>query len=446
MAIEIMWSLLGAIALSSQIKQEAIRIPISVLSSLSSPIILAQETPTKDPDADSAVKALLSSLKRAGYNVASQGVWIQTTNGTMLAEYNGTKPLPAASLTKIATTLAALETWGTNYQFVTKIATTGKVVGNTLQGDLIIYGSNDPLFVWEEAIAVGNALNRLGINQVQGNLIVTKGFYMNFESSPKLTTGYLRRGINAKTWTSEITKAYKSISEDLPKPQVTIRGKSLYIPSVSTPTTILIEHSSLPMWQILKRMNTFSNNDMAEILASSLGGGRAIAQKVGATIGLASEIRLINGSGLGQQNQISPRANVSMLIAIQNLAQAQGLSLADLFPSRECRCGTIKDRNLPLGTIAKTGTLSDVSSLSGIFQTRDRGTIWFAILNRGAGDLDIFHQVQDRVLLRLTQKWGLQKIESGSSTFPSLPTFKAIPWQGSDRNKIISPTNSLLTN
>jgi serine-type D-Ala-D-Ala carboxypeptidase/endopeptidase (penicillin-binding protein 4) len=428
-----MWNLLGAIALALPIDQKAIRVPISLLSSLSRPILLAAETPTSDPDAELAVKNLLSSLQRAGYNPASQGVWIQSTNGTMLASHNGTKPIAAASLTKIATTLAALETWGTNYQFVTKVSTTGKIVGNTLEGDLIIQGSTDPLFVWEEAIALGNAINRLGINRVQGNLIVTRGFYMNFGTNPRETITLLRRAINASTWTPEIIRAYKATNSELPQPRVIISGKSLY-GDISGNTTPLIEHSSLPLWQILKRMNTFSNNDMAEMLGTSLGGGRAIAQKVGNITGLPDEIRLINSSGLGQQNQISPRATVAMLIATQNLAQAQGLSLADLFPSSECHCGTIKNRNLPIGTIAKTGTLSDVSSLGGVLQTRDRGTVWFTILNRGAGDIDIFHRGQDRVALTLAKKWG-----PGLATFPDFPSFKPLPWQDGDRNKIISP-------
>ncbi len=442
--MESMWSLAAAIALSSQIQNEAIRIPISVLSSLSTPTLLAADTPTSDPDAESTVKSLLSSLKRAGYSNASQGIWIQTTNGTMLASHNGTKPISAASLTKIATTLAALDTWGTNYQFITKISTTGKIVGNTLQGDLIIQGSNDPLLVWEDAIAIGNAINRLGINRVQGNLIVTRGFYMNFETSPATTTSFFRRAINAQTWSPAISKLYQAKRSQISPPRVTISGKSLYRSNFTAPNTLLVNHASLPMWQILKRMNTFSNNEMAEILANTLGGGRAIAQKVGTTTGLAGEIRLINGSGLGQKNQISPRATVAMLIAIQNLAQAQGLSLADLFPSGQCRCGTIRHRNLPVGAIVKTGTLSDVSALGGIFQTRDRGTIWFAILNRGAGDINIFHRVQDQVVLALTQKWGqLQNVEQGLASFPSLPNFKPIPWQDSDRNEIVLPSIEL---
>jgi D-alanyl-D-alanine carboxypeptidase/D-alanyl-D-alanine-endopeptidase (penicillin-binding protein 4) len=82
--------------------------------------------------------------------------------------------------------------------------------------------------------------------------------------------------------------------------------------------------------------------------------------------------------------------------------------------------------------------------LGGIFQTRDRGTIWFAILNRGAGDIDIFHRVQDQVVLALTQKWGqLQNVEQGLASFPSLPNFKPVPWQDSDRNEIVLPSIEL---
>ncbi|AFY74115.1 D-alanyl-D-alanine carboxypeptidase (penicillin-binding protein 4) [Synechococcus sp. PCC 7502] len=435
-----MWNLVGAIALLSkvqvsQLEQQAVRIPISLLSSLTSPIVLASASSTSDPDADLAVKSLLLNLKKEGYNADSQGIWMQTSNGTILADHNGTKPISAASLTKIATTLTALDTWGSNYQFITKVSTTGRIVGNTLQGDLIIQGSTDPLFVWEDAIAIGNAINRLGIYRVQGNLIVTKGFYMNFETDPKLSTTFLRQAINSQQWTAAIQRTYQSMTPQISPPQVLILGKSLYTSAYPTATTPLLEHSSLPLWQILKRMNIFSNNDMAEILASSLGGGKVIAQKVTNITGLSGEVRLINGSGLGQQNQISPRATVAMLIAIQNLAQAQGLSLADLFASTECRCGTIRNRNLPLGAIVKTGTLSDVSALGGVFQTRDRGTIWFAILNRGAGDIDIFHRGQDQVLLTLTQKWG----QGIASNFPNFPSFKPIPWQERNRSEVILP-------
>ncbi len=85
---------------------------------------------------------------------------------------------------------------------------------------------------------------------------------------------------------------------------------------------------------------------------------------------------------------------------------------------------------MPKGAIVKTGTLSDVSALAGILQTQKYDTIWFAIVNRGEGDIDMFHRSQDRLLQNLVSKWGL----------PPLPTVS--PWQDSDRNEISYSTSS----
>jgi D-alanyl-D-alanine carboxypeptidase/D-alanyl-D-alanine-endopeptidase (penicillin-binding protein 4) len=56
-------------------------------------------------------------------------------------------------LTKIATSLAALKTWGPSYQFETLISATGPVQNGVLQGDLVIKAVAIR-FVWEEAIAL----------------------------------------------------------------------------------------------------------------------------------------------------------------------------------------------------------------------------------------------------------------------------------------------------
>ena len=84
---------------------------------------------------------------------------------------------------------------------------------------------------------------------------------------------------------------------------------------------------------------------------------------------------------------------------------------------------------MPKGAIVKTGTLSDVSALAGVVQTQQHGVIWFALVNRGDGDIDAFHRSQDLVLQNLVAKWGLPKSRS--------PSFEETPWRDSDRNEII---------
>ena len=84
---------------------------------------------------------------------------------------------------------------------------------------------------------------------------------------------------------------------------------------------------------------------------------------------------------------------------------------------------------MPKGAIVKTGTLSDVSALAGVVQTQQHGVIWFALVNRGDGDIDAFHRSQDRLLQTLVTKWGSPKSPS--------PSFAETPWQDSDRNEVI---------
>jgi D-alanyl-D-alanine carboxypeptidase/D-alanyl-D-alanine-endopeptidase (penicillin-binding protein 4) len=116
-------------------------------------------------------------------------------------------------------------------------------------------------------------------------------------------------------------------------------------------------------------------------------------------------------------------------MAVHNRAQLEGLTLADLYPMSDCNCGTIEGRKMPKGAIVKTGTLSDVSALAGIVQTQQNGAIWFAIVNRGEGDIDTFHRSQDLVLQTLVNKWGLPKSKSIS--------FAETPWRDSDRNEVV---------
>jgi len=442
MFYENMWSLVGAILLttSGHLLNDASATDVSLsLLVKHPPLTVATEVASPDSQsawvAEQAVQNMILTMRKSGYADTAQGVWIQSSSGVLFASRQANKPLPAASLTKIATTLAALSTWGANHKFTTTISTTGKLVGDTLQGDLVIQGGGDPLFVWEEAIELGNALNRMGIKRVKGDLVITDQFYMNFETDRKLTGNLLKRSLNAANWTDEVVAQYQTMPFGTLTPQVSIDGKVRSSPDLNTQanarTTVLVRHSSLPLWQILKRMNTFSNNEMAEMLTASVGGVNTVRQKAIEIAGVSPlEIRLINGSGLGQQNQISPRAITAMLIALQNLAQTQNLSIVDLMPTGGCNCGTIENRSIPFGAVVKTGTLSDVSTLAGVLPTRDRGLIWFSIVNRGTGDVSVFHQAQDRLLRMLLDKWGK------SSTTRSIYGFSPQPWQDLDRNEI----------
>jgi D-alanyl-D-alanine carboxypeptidase/D-alanyl-D-alanine-endopeptidase (penicillin-binding protein 4) len=367
------------------------------------PIFALQTDP--DPLAEATVRQFLQVWSTKGAAV-SQGVWIQS-GLSILADHQGKVPLPAASLTKIATTLAALDKWGPDHQFETLVSATGPVKDGVVQGDLVISGSGDPFFVWEEAIAVGNSLNQMGIRRIAGNLVIADAFYMNYEVNPTTAGQLLLKALNSSLWTPEIGGQHGMMPPKTPKPQIAIAG-SLKIAMVPIPKTfLLLRHHSLPLNQILKEMNIYSNNEMAEILARNLGGPQVTAQMAAKSADIPlEEINMVNGSGLGVENRISPRAVCAMLTTVEHFLQGHKLDVDDIFPvaGREHR-GTMQARKLPLGTAVKTGTLNTVSALAGRMPTRDRDQVWFAIINWG-GDIEGFRVQQDEFLGRLSQGWG----------------------------------------
>jgi len=389
-----------------------------------------------EPRAQATVQQYLDRLKAAGIDPAEQGLWFQA-NWRVLAQHQGDRPLSAASLTKVATSLAALETWDPNHQFITEIWADGPIAQGTLQGNLIVRGGGDPMFVWEEAIALGNALQQLGINRVTGDLVIEGRFEMNFLPDPEdpnppgpaLGGTLLRQGINGAAWSPLLTRVHGTMPPGTAKPQVVIAGtvrpaldalpsaspnqlpNATATPGTTTPVAgrrLLIRHRSLPLLSLLKQMNLYSNNFMAETLARQMGGGVKVAQQLRSLTGLSeTELRSLNGSGLGQGNAFSPRAITAIGIALERRLQVLGIpeGVAALLPMAGRDRGTIARRKMPTGSAVKTGSLFNVSALSGFLPTRDRGLVWFSIQNRST-KVNSLRAEQDKLLTDLQTQWG----------------------------------------
>lgn len=363
-----------------------------------------------DPAATLIAQSYITNLARLRMPASTQGLWVQSDR-QVLVNHQGTVSLPVASLTKIATTLVALETWKPDHQFETLVGATGPTAGGVLKGDLVIQGGGDPLFVWEEAIALGNALNRRGITRVAGNLVITGNFVMNYETSPVAAGVLLKQGLNSALWNEDAEAQYATLPPGTPRPKVIIDGAVQLVPLPQiNPQAItpLIRHQSLPLVEILKAQNVYSNNVIASLLADQLGGGAVVAEKAAELANVPSgEIQLVNGSGLGMENRISPRTVCAMLLAIQHYLEPQQLTVADLLPVAGLDAGTVRGRSIPMGSAVKTGTLDEVSSLAGVLPTRDRGLVWFTIVNVGTADLYALHTQQDALLQALQRQWGI---------------------------------------
>lgn len=399
-----------------------------------------------NPLAVSAVTKHINALEASGLPTEQQGIWFQSGR-TVLAEHQGMEPLPAASLTKIATTLVALHAWGTHYQFETLLSYRGTVDGGVLDGDLIVQGSGDPFFVWEEAIAMGNTLNEMGLHTITGDLIISGSFAMNFQAEPDVAGILLRQGMNAEMWPFEAQQQFAAMAPGTPRPSVTIQGQVLVRPEFSAiegavrnegaqdhllsgngileddgaagivasgeaiapayPDQLpLVRHQSVPLIEMLRQMNIYSNNFMADALANGVGGASFVAKQAAVITGIPErEIQLINGSGLGVDNRLSARAASVMLMSIHGMLARSNWSVADVFPVAGLDAGTIQTRDLPNYSAVKTGTLATVSALAGAIPTDDveQDVVWFSVINWGS-DLEGLRDQQDSLLKDLRQQ------------------------------------------
>ncbi|BAQ64955.1 D-alanyl-D-alanine carboxypeptidase [Geminocystis sp. NIES-3709] len=364
----------------------------------------------RDPQVQVIVDQYLQTLSRQGLATNRQGIWIQS-NWAILADNQGKIPAPAASLTKIATTIASLNTWDLNHRFLTKIYTTGNINNGILQGDLIVEYGGDPLFVWEEAIVLGHKLQQLGINQVQGDLIIVGNWQMNYEENPIKSGELLKQGLNSKNWSQIIEKQYKEMKNSPSRPNISIKGSVKKMDIVADNSRLLLTHESLTLREILRLMNVYSNNKIAESLAQQIGGGAKVADITAKLTNIPrEEILLQNGSGLGVDNRISPRAACRMLMILESQLEGSDINMGDLFPVAGVdKKGTVEHRNIPYGIPMKTGTLSVVSALAGVIPTAERNHVYFAIINYGSDIEDLRHK-QDILLRNLEQHWTFKPL------------------------------------
>jgi D-alanyl-D-alanine carboxypeptidase/D-alanyl-D-alanine-endopeptidase (penicillin-binding protein 4) len=409
-------------------QSQTIREPVPLVAWQSAKIF---DVPTQaDPLVEAFLQDYLKAIAAKGIDPQEQGIWIQT-EWAYLGDKRSKIPISAASLSKVATTAAALEKWGGDFRFETPIYGRGSLQGSVFQGDLIVEGKGDPLFVWEEAIALGNALNRLGIQKVTGNLVIVGNFAMNFQLDPLVSGHLLQLALDQKKWTPQIEAQFKQLPPATPRPEIAIAGTVQLAPTVPLDAQLLLRHQSLPLVDLIRQMNIYSNNEMAEMLAQSVGGARVVAQTAAAIAQVPpQEIQLVNGSGLSVNNRLSPRAVTRLFMALNAKLAQSSVKITDLFPvvGRDSK-GTMQSRSLPPGLAMKTGTLNEVSALAGMLPTKERGLVWFAIINHGQG-IEFFRNEQDRLMKRLAKHWQI---------VPTIPLVK-----DSDRVYLGDPSRNLL--
>jgi len=121
---------------------------------------------------------LQRALAGLGVPEESVSILVQRVGGTepVLSHLPG-EPRNPASVMKLVTTWSALELLGPAYTWRTEAYFDGPFDGTTLRGDLGIKGHGDPFLVVEEFWNLLRGLKRLGLESIEGDLVLDSSYF-----------------------------------------------------------------------------------------------------------------------------------------------------------------------------------------------------------------------------------------------------------------------------
>ena len=364
--------------------------------------------------ANSSVQAL-ADVEVPGYT----GILVQKMDGTTVVELGSNLPFNPASNVKIATAYAVLKTFGPDYRFPTNVWTDGTVdqTTGTLTGNVYVSG-RDPIFGYEHAVSIANELNHLGIRNVDGNLIVTNDFAMNYSGATSRTSQTLFSSLDASKRTAAATRAWLNFLNNSGRankgysiPSVTFTGQ-VSVQPIPSSLKLLFTHESAPMRDIVKATLCYSNNFLAERLGNMLGGAYAVARVVQINAGIQpSEFNIQTSSGLGI-NRVTPAAMMKLLRSFSEDLARYRMRYSDIMPVAGIDKGTLEERfdsDFSKGSVVgKTGTLGNtdggVSALAGEMNTRS-GKLLFVIFNQ-RGSVSRFRSFQNLYVAMIQGQFG----------------------------------------
>jgi len=135
---------------------------------------LAQDDAPRRALPDSVATALRQAAIAPG---SSAVVVAPLAPGGITIEANGSLPMNPASTMKLVTTYAALGLLGPAHTWRTEAFVTGALLGDALEGDLLIRGGGDPRLVIEDLWLLVQRIRGYGIRELRGDLVLDRSAF-----------------------------------------------------------------------------------------------------------------------------------------------------------------------------------------------------------------------------------------------------------------------------
>jgi D-alanyl-D-alanine carboxypeptidase/D-alanyl-D-alanine-endopeptidase (penicillin-binding protein 4) len=417
--------------------------PLSATPTPRGPVLAGLGNAAPRPSAKGVAAQLLNASTRVAGGAHLVGEVIDARSGKQLWSRSAGQPAPPASSAKVITAAAALTTLGPHHRLTTSTRRAGHTV--------YLIGGGDPTLVRDAASYVSPAYPQPATmatlaRRTAAALGHVKRIRLRLDASawtgPTAAVGwkpsYVKEGdvtppsaleldegridphdpVAARTKTPTI-QAGEAFAELLKARGVQLIGA----PELGTtdPTAKgLATVSSPPMSELVQRMLTVSDDDLAEALgravarhshrvASFRGAGQAVVAAVH-TLGVPTQgVSLQDTSGLSHQDRVTPRALAGVLRAAVAPGHPElrpllaGLPVAGFTGTLASRY--LKPPSAPAAGLlrAKTGTLTGVNALAGMVVDRSGRLLIFAFLASHAPLPGLTVPALDRLAARLAQ-------------------------------------------
>jgi len=284
-----------------------------------------------------------------------------------------------------------------------------------VRGDLWIMGHGDPGIDGSRIIALARAIRNAGVRHIRGSVMGNTGpfvrdwwargwkdyFPADYIPLPTALTYQENTDRHGVHITDPERRAATKLTARLRHLGISVRREPGmgHAPTGLRPIAQIL---SPPLQDLIRRMDLKSRNFWAEVLGKYLGaaewgrgtianGARAIERF---TRMHGQDFTAYDSSGLSYANRASARGILELLWDADG--SSWGTILRDALPSGGR--GTLEDRLTDVRIRAKTGTLDDVSALSGwVWLTKTGGWVEFSILSSGFNEWTA-KKIEDRIV------------------------------------------------
>jgi serine-type D-Ala-D-Ala carboxypeptidase/endopeptidase (penicillin-binding protein 4) len=396
-------------------------------------VTTVQPATTKAVPSTAPLPATPAELRQSVLSVlataSGQQSIVISIGGQTIVSLNPSAERVPASTQKVYVAGAILTAFGPDHRFQTTVRSTP--ISNGIVADLTLIAGADPSFSTADLADLARQIKTAGITSVTGRVVLDDSLFDQNRTAPGwkpefspgevgllnalMVDGNHRNDPASRTdiglanlarFVGELTKAGVTVSSSVEQ----LRGPA------AEGAIVIATNKSGPVIDLVTLMVKKSENTYAEVLMKHLGtrtgqgstrAGVTAAADFFAKLGTPPPVAMADGSGLSNLNRSTAESQVAYLSKMsgQKLGAAfrASMSIACVDGTLKSRmCGTTAAKNV----VAKTGSLNNVSTLTGYATTASNKPVVFSMLVNNASSTARARVAMDKALVLVTSYRG----------------------------------------